>query len=464
MRELTCDVAVIGAGTAGLAAERRARKEGATTLLIDPHFAGTTCATVGCMPSKLLIAAADAARNAGDAEVFGIKAAPRIDGPQVMKRVQAERDRFVDAVCESIDDIPDDVRLTDRAHFTAPNRLALDGGDTIQASAVVIATGSTPFIPPPFRDLGDVLLTNETLFELQDLPRSVAVVGAGAIGLEMAQALAGLGVDVALFDQGTSLGGLSEEEVQTPLEAHLRDQMALHLGVEIDAERDGDRVRLHWGDQSRSFERVLMATGRPPALDGLGLDAAGLNLDDNGTPIFDPCTLQCGDAPVFIAGDANADRPLLHEASAEGGIAGRNAAHFPNVSRSHRKVPLAICFSRPEVALVGKRSGDGLISATCSWADQGRAKVEARNVGAAKIYAEADGTLAGAELCAPGGEHLALLIAWAVQSGMNVDQALDLPIYHPTVAEGLRPALQDLFQQCGCDTPWDREDDERPGC
>ncbi|MEY8841761.1 FAD-dependent oxidoreductase, partial [Cribrihabitans sp. XS_ASV171] len=123
------DVAVIGAGTAGLAAERHAREAGAKTLLIDPAFAGTTCATVGCMPSKLLIAAADAAQAARGAERFGVRAEPRIDGPAVLQRLRALRDDFVAGVRASIARLPEGVCLTARARFEAPGRLVLDTGD-----------------------------------------------------------------------------------------------------------------------------------------------------------------------------------------------------------------------------------------------------------------------------------------------------------------------------------------------
>jgi len=174
---LRCDVAVIGAGTAGLAAERAARAAGATTLLIDPDYAGTTCATVGCMPSKLLIAASHAAHAARSTDMFGISVGDvAIDGRAVMQRVRDERDRFARLTRENIDDIPDGIRLTGRAMFVAPDRLRLDDGRDIAAERIVIATGSSPFVPDQYAALGKLALTNETLFELDDLPTRLAVV------------------------------------------------------------------------------------------------------------------------------------------------------------------------------------------------------------------------------------------------------------------------------------------------
>ena len=156
MTHHTCDVAVIGAGTAGLAAERSARRAGGSTLLIDEYFAGTTCATVGCMPSKLLIAAATSAHRARKSETFGIETGPvRVDGAKVMQRVQDMRDSFVAATKKSFDDLPDGICIKAKARFTGRTSLALDNGDTVEAGAIVIATGSFPLIPEPFEGLGD---------------------------------------------------------------------------------------------------------------------------------------------------------------------------------------------------------------------------------------------------------------------------------------------------------------------
>jgi dihydrolipoamide dehydrogenase len=203
MTELTCDVAVVGAGTAGLAAERSARRAGAKTLLIDDGFVGTTCASVGCMPSKLLIAAAHAAHAVRAASVFGIGAQePIIVGPAVMSRVRRERDAFVAGALKSISAIPNEIKIRARALFLDQTHLALDDGRVVSAKAIVIATGSRPMVPAMFQALGPLALTNETIFELADLPGSIAVIGAGPLGLELAQALVRLGVDVEVINSG----------------------------------------------------------------------------------------------------------------------------------------------------------------------------------------------------------------------------------------------------------------------
>jgi len=459
------DVAVIGAGTAGLAAERHARRNGARTLLIDPRFNGTTCANTGCMPSKLLIAAADAAHTARTADTFGIRARPGIDGPAIMSRLRRLRDDFAAGVRDQIADLPEGTCLTARAAFDGPTRLTLDSGDSVEARAIVIATGSAPAMPGPFTELGEAALTNATLFELEDLPTSCGVIGAGPLGLELAQALARLGTHVEVFDAGATLAGLPEPTSKALHEA-LTKEFPIHLETEPQPERTADGIRLSWPGGTATFDRLLIAAGRPPALDALKLQTTGLELDDHGTPRFDPQTMQCGDAPIFLAGDASAARPVLHEASAEGAIAGRNAAAFPDVQPASRHVPLAITFTRPDAAVIGSIPEPGdrdALTGETGYANQGRARVMDRAHGRLRLHASADGQLTGADLCAPGGEHLAHLLAWAIQRGLTASEVLDLPFYHPTLEEGLKPALRDICHRAGLPRPWARDDDPLPG-
>lgn len=444
---LRCDVVVIGAGTAGLAAERAARANGASTLLIDPDFNGTTCANVGCMPSKLLIAAARARHAVDLAEIFGVVVGRvSVDGMAVMDRVRKERDRFAASTQRSIEKIADTIRIKARAKFAAPGKLQLDDGRLIDARSIVIATGSRSALPDPFAALGKRALTNENVFELKTLPRRLAVVGSGAIGLEMAQAFARLGVEVALFDKSETMAKLRCPRVHKALKAIIERDIDLHLGVDVTPELRDDGVCIRWSGTSQGealVDHVLVAVGRPPVLDGLAIDRAGLDLDDKGVPCHDRATMRCGESNVFLAGDVCADLPLLHEASHDGAISGRNAAAYPAPVRTERYVPFSITFTDPQVVSIGDAEEDGAVSGTADFTEQGRAQVEARNEGALTLYAAApDGVLIGADLVAPAGEHLGHLLAWAIQQKMTATQLLKMPFYHPTIEEGLKQALR----------------------
>lgn len=468
MADVQCDVAIIGAGTAGISAERSARRHGARTLLIDDRFPGTTCASVGCMPSKLLIAAGKAAQAVKRAPDFGVMAAPaRIDGPAVMRRVRALRDKFVAGVDADLAQLPPEQKIRARAKFAGPTELALDDGRRISAKAVIVATGSSPSVPKPFQALGDLVLTNESVFEIVDLPRSLAVIGGGAIGLELAQAMARLGVRVVLFDMLETLGGVKDEKVAAALRDIIGAEVALHLGVTIESRIADGRARLRWSGASEGeedFDRVLVAAGRPPNLAGLDLEAAGLALDKRGAPVFDRTTMQCGDTPVFIAGDANADAPLLHEASDEGAIAGRNAATFPKVTSGHRSARLLVTFTDPPVAIVGAPPDADSVAAAASFDKIGRARVEGHTQGVVRLYASrASRQLTGAVMVGPGVDHLGHLLAWAVERGDTIARLIDMPFYHPTYEEILRAPLRQLCNRLKEAHPAHRDAGDPPG-
>ncbi len=230
--------------------------------------------------------------------------------------------------------------------------------------------------------------------------------------------------------------------------------MALDPDADVRAVRHvGDAVELRYRGPSgieltERVDYVIAATGRSPNVRGLGLERTSLDLDARGVPVFDRSTMQCGAHPIFIAGDANDDLPLLHEAADEGRIAGENAARYPDVRPGLRRTPLAVVFSDPQLAVIGQRHADlvpgTFVIGAASFENQGRSRVMLRNRGLLHVYADvATGLIAGAEMIGPDAEHLGHLLAWAIQSGMTVAQALEMPFYHPVVEEGLRTALRD---------------------
>ena len=458
MQTRSVDVAIIGAGTAGLNARREVEKRGGRPLLIEGGAYGTTCARVGCMPSKLLIAAAEAAHAVAGATQFGLRATAHIDGPAVMARVQRERDRFVGFVIAGTDAIPAEQRLLGAARFTGPTTLDVGHHTRVEARAVVVATGSTPFLPPPFGAVRAHVLTSDDVFELQDLPDSLAVIGTGVIALELGQAMRRLGVRVAFFSPFDAVGPLTDPEVARIARRDLSAELDLRLGTTMLAATPGAAgMTLRWREadsteQEERFGRVLIAAGRRPNITGLGLEATGLALDRTGLPAADAGTAQCGDAPIFLAGDVAGHIPLLHEAADEGRIAGANAMAWPDVQRAARRTPLAIAFTDPQMAMVGLRhdqlpAGEHAIGQV-SFENQGRARVMGRNRGLLRVYASTrDCTLLGAEMFGPAAEHMAHLLAWSVQQRLTVPQALAMPFYHPVLEEGLRTALRDLAAQ-----------------
>jgi dihydrolipoamide dehydrogenase len=456
MKTVHADVAVIGAGTAGLSAYRAAKAAGSSAILIEGGAYGTTCARVGCMPSKLLIAAAEAAHAASRTAPFGVHVDGkiRIDGREVMQRVQSERDRFVGFVVESTEAIAEEDRLIGYARFVDDGLLQVDDHTRVHARSVVIATGSSPVVPEMYRALGDRAIINDDVFQWSDLPRRVAVVGAGVIGLELGQALAWLGVDVTVIGARGRVGPLTDPEIKDYAAKVFSESFRFESRAVVEAAaREGESVRVRFrtgADEvvEDTFDYVLVTAGRRPNVAGLELRNTSLALDSDGVPVYDTLTLRAGSRPVFVAGDANGVLPLLHEAADEGRAAGTNAAKFPKVKPLVRRAPISVLFSEPGIAMVGARFVDlapgTFVVGEVSFEDQGRSRVMLRNRGLMHVYVDkASRQFVGAEWIGPDAEHIAHLLAWALQMELTVDAMLEMPFYHPVVEEGLRTALRD---------------------
>lgn len=465
MQDEILDVVIVGGGTAGLSALREIRKQTGRFAIIDSGPWGTTCARTGCMPSKALIAAADAFHRRGALDAFGIRGGSglHIDVPAALARVRALRDGFVAGARRATED-PQAHAITGRARLLAPDCVEVEGR-RLRARYIIVATGSRPVVPDPWRALGGRLLTSDSIFDCKDLPRRIAVIGMGAIGVEMAQALSRLGLEVTAFGSHEMLAGLSDPMVNDVLLAALRREFAVHVGGRATVTQQADgTMHAGAGAQEVPVDAVLAALGRRPDLHDLGLDALGVALDDRGLPAIDPLTMRVADLPVFIVGDIAARRPLQHEAADDGHMAGLQVAALlagnTQPLEFRRRVPLSIVFSEPEVAVVGARfstlDADRVRIGEVHFDRQSRARIEQRDQGALRVYADAQsGVLLGSELCAPSGGHLAHLLALAIDRRLTVHDLLRLPFYHPVLEEGLRTALRHLASQLPACAPSD---------
>ena len=453
------DVAIIGAGSAGLNARREVEKAGGSWVLIESGAYGTTCARVGCMPSKLLIAAADAAHEIAEAEKFGIKAGSfTVDDQAVMGRVRSERDRFVGFVVADTEALPRENRIIGHARFVGETQLQIDDHTRIEAKSIVIAPGSSPFIPPPFDKIREHIIINDDVFMLQSLPKNMAVIGTGIIGLELGIALSRLGVRVTFFGQSNKIGPFTDPAIQSSVSEILGSRLDFRLCTKIDqADIAAGGITLGWNmtngeRQINTFEKVLVAAGRRPNLLNLNLESAGVQIHNDSVLNWNAQTTQIGNLPLFLAGDASGRRLLLHEASDEGRIAGSNSMLFPNVMAHVRRTPLAIAFTDPQMALFGKTYAEldaqQIAIGEINYANQGRARVMGKNAGLVRLYADHQCCrLIGGEMFGPRVEHTAHLLAWACQQQLTIKQLLEMPFYHPVIEEGIRTALRDLSEK-----------------
>jgi dihydrolipoamide dehydrogenase len=272
-----------------------------------------------------------------------------------------------------------------------------------------------------------------------------------------------LGVQVKVFGVRGGIAGIRDPAIRDYANQAFNKEFYLDASAQVkSANESATGVDIHYLHRdgawhTEPFDYVLAATGRAPDVKGLALNTTGLALNEHGVPVFDRFTLQCGNSPIFIAGDASNEVPLLHEAADQGRIAGDNAGRFPAVRSGLRRTPLAVVFTDPQVASVGfnldqlnqhfkNRFAVGLVS----FEDQGRSRVMLRNKGILKVYAElGSGLFLGAEMFGPAAEHIGHLLAWAAQQRMTVSNMLEMPFYHPVIEEGVRTALRDMNHKLG---------------
>ena len=421
MKHLTADVVVIGGGTAGMGAFRNARLYTENVYLIESHVFGTTCARVGCMPSKLLIAAAEARHHALHTDPFGVhldKSSISVNGEEVMSRVKSERDRFVGFVLEDVEAWPAERRIMGQAKFIDEHTVQIDDHTQIRAERIVIATGSRPIVLPQWSRLG---------------------------------------VRVEMFGLGGLIGGISDPVILEDARAIFGQEIPLHLNAQTETRlNDKGQVEVVWTQDGESgvftADYLLAAIGRRPNVDNIGLENLNIEKDARGVPVANPRTMQTSIPHIFIAGDASNQLPLLHEASDQGKIAGENAGRYPDIRDGLRRSMIGVVFSNPQIISVGarfaqleKEYGNKLVAGQVSFRNQGRSRVMLVNQGSLRVYADREiGRFLGAEGIGPALEHIAHLLAWAHQQHMTVPQMLDMPFYHPVIEEGLRTALRDV--------------------
>ena len=448
----TVDVIVIGAGSAGLAAVRQVAQKTDNYLLIDQGPLGTTCARVGCMPSKAFVKIAKDFHGANKLAVAKLTGSesPACNIPAVLRHVRQLRDRFATGMADATRNLAGERLLKGKARLLGANRVLVNDQE-IACSSIVLAVGSRPTVPQAWQPFADRILTTDTFFEQEDLPRRLAVIGLGLIGIELGQALARLGVAVVGFGRNPRICGIRDPEVNRVALETLGQEFPLYAGAEAKITPRKNNLLICNGSREVEVDGVIAALGVTPNVQNLGLEQLGIPLDERGLPPFNPHSLQVADLPVFIAGDANGCLPILHEALDEGFIAGRNACGG-EMKKYRRRTALKIVFSEPQIAAVGrtidKLEAAEIVIGRADFSEQSRAIAEGRNGGLMHLYADkATARLLGGEMVVPEAEHLAQLLALAVQQGLTVPDMLNMPFYHPTVDEGLRTALRDAAQQ-----------------
>lgn len=441
------NLVAVGAGATGLVAAGGVGGLGGKAALVERNLLGGECLNVGCVPSKALLAAAKASHAARSGDKFGVH--PRgceVDFSAVMRHVRHSRAALApnDAAAKFRDKYGVDVFFGD-ARFTGPDTLTV-AGQTLHFRRALIATGSRPTVPdiPGLNDAG--FLTNETVFTLTDLPARLVVLGAGPVGCELAQAFARLGSRVTLVASGPQLLPKEEPAAAELLLTSLRaDGIDVRLGAK--AERveplpTGPRIHLS-GGTAVDADRVLVAAGRTPAVDNLGLDAAGVAFDPkHGVLVTD--TLRTSNPHIYAAGDiAAGGLKFTHAADATARLALRNALFLGRGQRSALTIPWCT-FTDPEIARVGlseseaKERHEPVTVLHLDYADLDRAVTESAAGFAHLLITPGTGRIVGATIAGPAAGELIGAVSLVMTHNIGLNKLAGTIFPYPTYTEALK--------------------------
>ena len=458
MKEIELDAAVIGAGSAGLRAMARILDKTGNALIFEGGKEGTTCARIGCMPSKAFIHIANMVNSVKLFEHAGIdfKNDLIFDSRKAMQHVREIRDILVASTIRGYSRFHDKV-VRQYAEFIEP--MTLKAGDVIyKCKVIVLACGSTPAVPPGWHLIDGRIITTDSFFELEELPKTALVVGMGSIGIELGQAMARMGVKVTGVEMLDMIAGIQDPAIEKEFRTALRNEFEIMTKTIAILNSVNKKVSVilksvgNGEELNREFDLIVLASGRRLNLDHLNIENSGLTLGKGKVPVYDKNTLKCEGQNVFIAGDASFRRPLLHEAADEGIIAGLNAASIGELINLEPRIPISIVFTDPNVCSVGKRydelDPDGFVVGVGSYRGQGRAVVNDVDFGLIHIYVDKKSRkILGAEMAAPVGEHLSHLLASFIYNQMTINEAFRLPYYHPTFEEGISSALYNAIRK-----------------
>ena len=450
------NLVVIGAGAGGLVSAAGAAGVGARVALIEAHLLGGDCLTVGCVPSKALLRCAKAAAAVRHASQYGVKITGdvSVDFGFVMERLRRLRASIapVDSAERYADQLGVDLFIGKGA-FTGKNTIEVNG-KTLKFSKAVVATGGTAAIPniPGLKEAP--YLTNATVFNLTTLPRRLAVIGAGPIGIELAQAFQRLGSQVSVFSRSDAILPKEDPDAATIVENALRRDgvtFVYHVNFRVVESNNGKPpVTIVWdegkAERSREFDALLIATGRKPTVDGLGLEQAGVEYDARmGVVVND--RLQTTNPDIYAVGDVASRYQFTHMADFGARLVIRNALFFGRDKFSNLLIPWAT-YTDPEVAHVGLYEKDlverNIAFATFKreFADVDRGIVDGETDGFVKIHVK-KGTdqILGATIVGSHAGDMISEITVAMQGGMGLGNLANVIHPYPTAAEAIR--------QCG---------------
>jgi len=457
MAEYQYDVAVLGGGPGGYVAAIKAAQHGLKTALIEKKFLGGTCLNVGCIPTKVLLASADMLKNFKSARDFGIT----VEGVSVdFSKIMGRKERIVKQLRSGVEFLMKKNQITvynAAGTLTGPHTIGLtgEGADEISADNIILASGSVPSRPPiPGLEGHNVVTSDEILF-WPDIPKSLIVIGGGAIGLEFAFFFNQMGSKVTVLEGLAHILPLEDAQIATEIAASLKRQgITLQADALVQAigDQNGQKTVSYQvrgqedkGVQQATADVVLVATGRWPFTQDCGYEAQGITIERRAVKVND--NLHTGVANIYAIGDVIGGALLAHKASAEAAVAVDNITGHAR-AMDYRAIPTAL-YTTPEVAGVGlneetaRATGLEVLVGSFPYRVLGKALAIGEREGMVKVVINKDdGVFLGAQAVGPHVTDMIAEMTMAVQNRLTAEQVVRTIHPHPTLSEAFHEAVE----------------------
>ena len=432
------DTAVIGGGPGGYTCAIRAAQLGATVCLIEKNGLGGTCTQRGCIPTKYLHSLGDIIRRTDSARKSGINATVQINYSRVKSKMFATVSRLASGIKKLLESNGVEL-IHGEAHIQSPNKININNHSLVETRNIVIATGSIPICMPSYQ-FGEQILSTTSVLELDQLPKSITIVGGGYSGCEFASILNALGCKVCLIEAQDHLLPLQISEVGDMVEKF----MALD-GITVMTKSSVEKIigtTAFVGQQRVESEKILLCTGRRPNVKREELCRLGLIFNTKGINVNEK--MQTNIPSIYAVGDVTGMYELAHVAAKQGEVAAENIMGVANSGLDYNTVPVCI-FTYPEVAIVGdlrtnRKSGE------CPLVASAKANCLGDTRGTIKVF-EKEGKLVGTYIVAPHAGEIIGEAALAIKMKVSAKDIYNTILPHPTLPESFQEAVRDIYHE-----------------
>ena len=432
------DTAVIGGGPGGYTCAIRAAQLGATVCLIEKNGLGGTCTQRGCIPTKYLHSLGDIIRRTDSARKSGINATVQINYSHVKSKMFATVSRLASGIKKLLESNGVEL-INGEAHIQSLNKININNHSLVETRNIVIATGSIPVCMPGYQ-FGEQILSTNSVLELDQLPKSITIVGGGYSGCEFASILNALGCKVCLIEAQEHLLPLQISEVGDMIEKF----MALD-GITIMTKSSVEKIigtTVFIGQQRVESEKILLCTGRRPNVKREELSRLGLIFNPKGINVNEK--MQTNIPSIYAVGDVTGMYELAHVAAKQGEVAAENIMGVANSGLDYNTVPVCI-FTYPEVAIVGDLRTNGKLG-ECPLVASAKANCLGDTRGTIKVF-EKEGKLVGTYIVASHAGEIIGEAALAIKMKLNAKDIYNTILPHPTLPESFQEAVRDIYHE-----------------